>query len=167
MGRTQCACGLFHAPWHGYLQAAAGSVDEGRVVCWPGIGAIDTSSQLSISPLDLYVVERMGRTLDEWLLRKPIERYGLKLWPLPSAVKRLTDGWPEQFEGVLNNPCSPSRSAERTTVRGADGNSARVRECSGQYAGRVRSGRCRRPVKAVRSSGAAHRQPASRFLLPM
>lgn len=108
--------------WYGDPQAAAGNIDEGRVVCWPGIGGIDTSSQLSISPLDLYVVERMGRTLDEWLLRKPIERYGLKLGPLPSAVKRLTDGWPEQFEGVtathvrLVAPLNERQSAELTAT---------------------------------------------------
>lgn len=118
------AVGLRFVPcaWYGDPNAAVGHIGEGRVICWPRIGAIDTSSQLPISPLDLYVVERMGRALDEWLLRRPIEGYGRKLGPLPSAVKRLTDGWPEQFEGVTTShvrllaPLNDRQSAELTAT---------------------------------------------------
>jgi hypothetical protein len=92
---------LVPGSWHGDPEDAAGHVSAGRIICWPGIGSSDNSPQfLIVSPLDLYVVERMGRLIDEWLLRRPIDGYGRKLGPLPSAVKRLTDGWPDQFEGI-------------------------------------------------------------------
>lgn len=72
-----------------------------RVLCWPGtINSISTSQNLPISPLDLYVVEKMGKLIDEWLLRQLLKNYGQKLGPLPTPVKRLTDNWGDKFESL-------------------------------------------------------------------
>ena len=75
------------------------NLGAGRVVCWPGTAASVASFQhLPVSPLDLYVVEKMGRLIDEWMLRQVLEGYGRKLGPLPTQVKRLTETWSAQFE---------------------------------------------------------------------
>ena len=56
------------------------------------------------------------------MLARTVGSFTLKLGPLPSAVKRLTDGWPEQFEGVtathvrLVAPLNERQSAELTAT---------------------------------------------------
>lgn len=72
-----------------------------HVVCWPGTAdSIASSQHLPVSPLDLYVVEKMGRLIDEWMLRPLLEGYCRKLGPLPTPVKQLTVTWQEKFESV-------------------------------------------------------------------
>ena len=71
------------------------------VVCWPGCAdSISSNQRLPISPLDLYVVEKLGRLIDEWMVTRLMKGYANKLGPLPTPVKRLTDGWPENFENL-------------------------------------------------------------------
>jgi hypothetical protein len=63
-----------------------------RVVCWPGVElgecleAALTGSALRLSPMDLYVVERLGALLDEALSRLLLERYAVPIQPLPAPV---------------------------------------------------------------------------------
>lgn len=74
---------------------------EGRIVCWPGAPTSVTSPQcLPVSPLDLYVVEKVGKLIDEWMLRQLLHGHGRKLGPLPTPTKKLTEAWPEQFESI-------------------------------------------------------------------
>lgn len=92
---------LIPVAWFGATIEDQEPLDQDRVICWPGNEASPTSSQhLRISPMDLYVVEKVGRLIDEWLLRPLVEGYGRRLGPLPTPVKRLTDLWPEQFNRV-------------------------------------------------------------------
>ena len=87
--------------WFGTAIGDANLVGAGHVVCWPGTAtSVASSQQLAISPLDLYVVEKMGRLIDEWLLRHVLEGYGRDLGPLPTPVKLLADEWHDQFENV-------------------------------------------------------------------
>lgn len=82
--------------WFGSTLEGCESLGSGRVVCWPGTTTKIASSQfLPVSPLDLYVVEKMGRLLDEWMLRQLLQGYGRKLGPLPTPAKKLTETWPE------------------------------------------------------------------------
>lgn len=77
------------------------SLEPGRIVCWPGAPTSVTSPQyLPVSPLDLYVVEKVGHLIDEWMLRQLLEGYGRKLGPLPTPAKKLTEAWPAQFENI-------------------------------------------------------------------
>ncbi len=73
----------------------------GHVVCLPGC-AESTSFKpyLSITPLDLYVVEKMGRLVDEWMIYQLVEGYDEELGPLPTSVKLMVDGWSNNFQSV-------------------------------------------------------------------
>lgn len=87
--------------WFGASIMIDASSEPGRILCWPGTGESVASSQfLPVSPLDLYVVEKMGHLIDEWMVRQLLEGYGRKLGPLPTPVKSLTDAWPDHFENV-------------------------------------------------------------------
>ena len=87
--------------WFGNSIGDGEIFEPGRILCWPGTGSSMPSSQsLPISPMDLYVVERMGKFIDEWMMRQLLEGYGRQLGPLPTPIKRLTDGWPAQFVSV-------------------------------------------------------------------
>ena len=87
------------------------------------------SHHLPVSPLDLYVVEKMGRLIDEWILRQLLEGYNRKLGPLPTPVKRLTETWPAQFENVspthakLVTPLDDQQAVELQTSLRASANS--------------------------------------------
>lgn len=84
--------------WFGDIVADNLHVDDGCFVCWPGnTGSLSFGRFMRVSPLDLYVVERFGRSLDEWMLKLLVGSYGQKLGPLPRDVKALVDGWSEQF----------------------------------------------------------------------
>lgn len=87
--------------WFGNSIGDGERFEPGRVACWPGtVSSVPSNQSLPISPLDLYVVERMGKLIDEWMLRQLLDGYGRKLGPLPTPIKRLTDRWPGQFESV-------------------------------------------------------------------
>lgn len=87
--------------WFGTSIEDGDKLDSDRVVCWPGaVSSITSTQHLPISPLDLYVVEKMGKLIDEWLLRQLLKVYGQKLGPLPTPVKRLTEEWADKFESI-------------------------------------------------------------------
>lgn len=87
--------------WFGASINISESLEPGRIVCWPGVPTSVASPQsLPVSPLDLYVVEKVGKLIDEWMLRQLLQGHGRKLGPLPTPAKRLTEAWPEQFESI-------------------------------------------------------------------
>lgn len=92
---------LIPIAWFGALPEDQELPHSDRIICWPGHADSRMSSHsLCITPMDLYVVENMGRLIDEWLLRQLVGGYGCSLGPLPTPVKQLTDRWPEQFKNV-------------------------------------------------------------------
>lgn len=95
------------------------SPGEGRLLCWPGAPDDESSDRrLAVTPLDLMVVEKMGRRLDEWMLRRLLEGYGRAFGPLPGAAKRLTEQWAAEFGQAprhhvrLLRPLSAQQSAQ-------------------------------------------------------
>ena len=87
--------------WFGASINIRESLEPGRIVCWPGMPTSVASPQsLPVSPLDLYVVEKVGKLIDEWMLRQLLQGHGRKLGPLPTPAKKLTETWPEQFESI-------------------------------------------------------------------
>jgi len=113
--------------WFGASIESRESLEPGRIVCWPGAPTSGASPQyLPISPLDLYVVEKMGQVIDEWMLRQLLQGHGRKLGPLPTPTKKLTDAWPEQFESIspthvrLLAPIDAQKAAElKALLRGS------------------------------------------------
>jgi hypothetical protein len=113
--------------WFGVSIKSGESLEPDRIVCWPGTSASVASPQyLPVSPLDLYVVEKVGHLLDEWMLRRLLEGHGRKLGPLPTPAKKLTEAWPEQFESIspthvrLLAPIDNQKAAElRASLRGS------------------------------------------------
>lgn len=64
-----------------------------RVVCWPGIGIEDDvehaqpdPATLRLSPMDLYVVERLGSVLDSLLAGFLLDKYAYPVRRIPSAI---------------------------------------------------------------------------------
>ena len=63
-----------------------------RVICWPGIELEDSvdavliGCALRVSPMDLYVVERMGALVDQVLSRVMLAGYAVPVMPLPGPV---------------------------------------------------------------------------------
>ncbi|CAM3863129.1 uncharacterized protein DUF2357 [Kerstersia gyiorum] len=87
--------------WFGASISSSESLGSGRIVCWPGApNSVASAQSLPVSPLDLYVVEKVGKLIDEWMLRQLLQGYGRKLGPLPTPSKKLTETWPKQFEPV-------------------------------------------------------------------
>lgn len=87
--------------WSGQSITDEEMLGEGHVVCWLGTDTSVVSRQrIPISPLDLYVVEKMGRWIDEWLLRQILEGFGQKLGPLPTVIKKITEEWPNQIASI-------------------------------------------------------------------
>jgi hypothetical protein len=87
--------------WFGESIEIIDSLQPDCIVCWPGPPErIESDQYLPISPLDLYVVEKMGRMIDEWMVRHLLKDYGRNLGPLPTHVKQLTDTWSDNFENV-------------------------------------------------------------------
>ena len=87
--------------WYG--QFTENSADITNIICYPGVSNINNESQnISISPLDLYVVERMGSLIDEWLIKQLVTSYAKPLCRIPAGLKSLTDKWTEQFESDPN-----------------------------------------------------------------
>lgn len=113
--------------WFGASIKSDENLEPGRIVCWPGAPTSVASPQyLPVSPLDLYVVEKVGRLIDEWMLRQLLEGHGRKLGPLPTPTKKLTEAWPDQFETIslthvrLLAPIDAQKVAElRASLRGS------------------------------------------------
>lgn len=75
-------------PWvHYFSLPELTSLPTHRVICWAGLDErkqfqryTPLSGTVPISPLDLYVVERMGCVLDEWLIQQQLNDYaGMKI----------------------------------------------------------------------------------------
>jgi len=113
--------------WFGASINSGESLESGRIVCWPGAPTSVASPQcLPVSPLDLYVVEKVGKLIDEWMLRQLLSGHGRKLGPLPTPIKKLTEAWPEQFESIspthvrLLAPIDAQKAAElKAVLRGS------------------------------------------------
>lgn len=113
--------------WFGASINCSESLEGGRIVCWPGtLTSVASPQSLPVSPLDLYVVERMGKLIDEWMLRQLLHEHGRKLGPLPTPTKKLTEAWPGQFESIspthvrLLAPIDAQRAAElKALLRGS------------------------------------------------
>jgi hypothetical protein len=113
--------------WFGASIKGSETLEPDRIVCWPGTSASVASPQcLPVSPLDLYVVEKVGKLIDEWMLRQLLHGHGRKLGPLPTPAKKLTEAWPEQFESIspthvrLLAPIDDQKAAElRASLRGS------------------------------------------------
>lgn len=87
--------------WFGASINSSESLGASRILCWPGTpNSVASQQSLPVSPLDLYVVEKVGKLIDEWLLRQLLQGHGRKLGPLPTPAKSLTENWPEQFESI-------------------------------------------------------------------
>lgn len=92
---------LIPIAWFGVSMNSNEDLESGRVICWPGTSTSVASRRcLPVSPLDLYVVEKVGKLIDEWMLRQLLIGHGQKLGPLPTPTKKLTEDWPEQFESI-------------------------------------------------------------------
>ena len=113
--------------WFGASINISESLEPGRIVCWPGVPTSVASPQsLPVSPLDLYVVEKVGKLIDEWMLRQLLQGHGRKLGPLPTPAKRLTEAWPEQFESISSThvrllaPVDAQKAAElKASLKGS------------------------------------------------
>lgn len=131
-----------------------------RVVCWPGTAASVASSQhLPVSPLDLYVVEKMGRLIDEWMLGQLLEGYGRKLGPLPTFVKQLTETWPAQFESAspthtkLVAPLDDQQAADiKAALRASANTEVEAAVCSAIEQVGVLAQLCGHPARFIPSS---------------
>ena len=88
--------------------------------------SVASPQSLPVSPLDLYVVEKVGKLIDEWMLRQLLQGHGRKLGPLPTPAKRLTEAWPEQFESISSThvrllaPVDAQKAAElKASLKGS------------------------------------------------
>ncbi|EIN02317.1 hypothetical protein WQE_04557 [Paraburkholderia hospita] len=92
---------LVPVAWPGEATAWHATPGTGRVVCWPGSAADDLpKGYLPVSPMDLYMVEKMGHLVDSWIIGQLLQGYGRQLGPLPTPVRQLTDALTGQFESL-------------------------------------------------------------------
>ncbi|MDO4231366.1 MAG: hypothetical protein Q4D19_04465 [Lautropia sp.] len=110
---------LVPVAWFGESVVADEDIPEDRIICWPGRSGEENAAKfLRISPMDLYVVERMGQVLDSWMVRKLLSSYGAEIGPLPASIKNLADGWGRAYEqrrtnfGRLVAPLTPDQQRE-------------------------------------------------------
>ena len=71
-------------------------------------------------------MEKVGKLIDEWMLRQLLQGHGRKLGPLPTPAKRLTEAWPEQFESISSThvrllaPVDAQKAAElKASLKGS------------------------------------------------
>ena len=92
------------------------------VVCVPELKGIPAvvgdalPSFVQISPLDLYVVERFGEVVDQWLGRCAGRNYAQSLAKIPSAVSEELKAWKGravEVDGSSVRVLAPGTSAER------------------------------------------------------
>lgn len=80
------------ASWSSDLRDACASLPSGTLICSPEATESTASASLSLpstcatSPLDLYVVERIGLVIDEWFAQCSARVYGRAVAKVPSAV---------------------------------------------------------------------------------
>lgn len=85
--------------WFGHPVVSDEDIPEDRIICSPAhSGETKAARCLQISPMDLYVVERMGQALDIWMLRKLLRSYGSEQGPLPASIMSLANGWGRAYE---------------------------------------------------------------------
>ena len=122
-------------PWVHYfsLPKPPSLPDDNRIICWPGLDErkqlqfhTSIAGAVSISPLDLYVVERMGYLLDEWLIQQQLnDDTGMKvkdentfvLCPVCQTVGQITaqaDGFAASCE---KNDCGAKWYLTRQSYR--------------------------------------------------
>lgn len=132
---------LILVPW-ACLQSLPEEVNAGddtrRMVCWPGIEQEDeldsawNGHAVKVSPLDLYVVERLGACLDEALNKLLLSRYGKPLKPLPSPVVAEASGikaFPiTGHQGHLLQALSPEDAERLLTLLQQNGRQELVRD---------------------------------------
>lgn len=71
-----------------------------NVLCLPSAGSHNWHKQcLGISPLDLYVVERVSQFIERWLLEPLLINFATPIGPFSAGVKALIDSWIE-FQSV-------------------------------------------------------------------
>jgi len=84
--------------WFGKTTKNFDEIDISTILCLPKIDFNgNNQNQLSVTPLDLYVVERVGVKIDEWLWRGLIKSLMTPLGPLPGPIKALIAKWPDHF----------------------------------------------------------------------
>lgn len=113
--------------WFGASINISDCLEPDRIVCWPGVPtSVASPRSLPVSPLDLYVVEKVGKLIDEWMLRQLLQGHGRRLGPLPTPSKKLTEAWPEQFESVSSThvrilaPVDAQKAAElKASLKGS------------------------------------------------
>lgn len=82
--------------WFGDNDKSFELLSSNTVLCWPSAGNDGQNTQcLGISPLDLYVVERMSQFLERWLLEPLLKNFSHPIGPFPTAAKQLIDSWTE------------------------------------------------------------------------
>lgn len=127
-----CADGssLQLVPWvHYFSLPEHTSLPPNRVICWAGLGErkqlqhhTSRPGAVPISPLDLYVVERMGRELDEWLMRQRLNDHsGMKvkgvntfiLCPVCQTAGQVTEQTDGFAASCKNNDCGTTRYLTR------------------------------------------------------
>ena len=154
--------------WFGASINSSESLESGRIVCWPGAPTSVASPQsLPVSPLDLYVVEKVGKLIDEWMLRQLLHGHGRKLGPLPTPSKKLTEAWPEQFESIppahvrLLAPVDAQKAAElKASLRGSA--NSQVEDAVGVAIEQVAA-----LAQLCGHHGSIRARAAARLLLPM
>ena len=105
-------------------------LSSNTVLCSPSTGIhCQNTHCLGISPLDLYVVERMSQFLECWLLEPLLKNFASPIGPFPTAAKQLIDSWTEfrpisKTESILVAPLSQDQEAILmellTNVRASD-----------------------------------------------
>lgn len=102
--------------WFGGLDADT-AVQEGTLLCTPMIPEQAPFGQVRVSPMDIHVVERLGKAIDRWLQKGPASRYARPLGRVPTPVAKLLEGWGDAIERqadphmfALKAPLSKDRS---------------------------------------------------------
>lgn len=89
--------------WFGDEPICTEKMDRDALICVPRLYNNGSHQQLTVTPLDLYVVEKVGAKIDEWLWHGLIKDIGVPLGPLPGPVKAMVSRWPENFVLASNN----------------------------------------------------------------
>lgn len=106
------------------------SSKQDLVVCYLGSSSdIESLEQLFVSPMDLYSVEKLGKVIDEWMLRRMLKGYGRILGPIPTSCMQVIASCGENFELVSETdirvlaPIGPSKMVELSNSLRASANS--------------------------------------------
>lgn len=89
--------------WFGTDQINSIEIDQYTLVCTPRACSSMSDRHLQVTPLDLYVVERIGAKIDQWLWMRLIKNIGIPLGPLPGPVRALVKKWHEKFIEIPNS----------------------------------------------------------------